>query len=263
MANARVMSNQTGHDATAKKSWKWHQVREALRDPAFWFAGLNAFLSSVGNGGLTTMQSILYTTFGFTSLQTIIYGIPSNVFSVCYFAAIGIIASRWKNTRMYWMMFSVTPPLAGFLGVSLLPNEPGYKWIKWGCLFMTTPFVIGLFLAWTLIPSNVAGRTKRTVTSSFTFIGYCTGNIVGSQIFLTREAPKYTSGTVTCAVCFALQFFLIFTWRTILVMRNRRRDRGLSEKPDGLTEEERQRKGRENGEADWTDFENPYFRYTM
>ena len=32
MANARIVSNQTGHDRTGVKSWKWKQVREALTD---------------------------------------------------------------------------------------------------------------------------------------------------------------------------------------------------------------------------------------
>lgn len=57
--------------------------------------------------------------------------------------------------------------------------------------FITVPFVIALFLAWTLIPSNVAGRTKRTLTSSFTFVGYCVGNMVGSQIFTANDAVRH------------------------------------------------------------------------
>lgn len=62
--------------------------------------------------------------------------------------------------------------------------------------FMTVPCVIGLFLAWTLIPSNVAGRTKRTLTSSITFVGYCVGNMVGSQIFKEKDA--------VCSIVFPL-----------------------------------------------------------
>lgn len=54
-------------------------------------------------------------------------------------------------------------------------------------------FVVSLFLAWTLIPSNTAGRTKRTLTSSFTFVGYCVGNMIGSQIFRSKDAVS--SGT--------------------------------------------------------------------
>lgn len=32
MANARIVSNQTGHDRTGVRNWKWAQVREALTD---------------------------------------------------------------------------------------------------------------------------------------------------------------------------------------------------------------------------------------
>ena len=38
-------------------------------------------------------------------------------------------------------------------------------------------FVIPTFSAWALISSNTAGRTKRTIMSSMTFIAYCAGNI--------------------------------------------------------------------------------------
>lgn len=58
---------------------------------------------------------------------------------------------------------------------------------------MSVTFVIALFLSWTLIPSNVAGRTKRTLTSSFTFVGYCVGNMVGSQIFKAKDAVRCTN----------------------------------------------------------------------
>lgn len=121
---------------------------------------------------------------------------------------------------------------------------------------MTTPFVISLFVAWSLIPSNTAGRTKRTLTSSFTFVGYCVGNMVGSQVFKAKDAPRYIPGTIACAVCFGLEFCLLLIWRVVLVLRNRRRDKVML--GDGLTEEERTRRAKEMGEGDVTDFENPY-----
>lgn len=33
MANARIVGNNTGHDRTGVKKWKWKQVRECLIDP--------------------------------------------------------------------------------------------------------------------------------------------------------------------------------------------------------------------------------------
>ncbi|KAI1203407.1 MFS general substrate transporter [Nemania serpens] len=261
MARARIMANNTGHDRTGRKTWKWKQVRECLADPCFWFAGANAFLSSIPNGGLTTFNAIINTGFGFSNLQVILLSIPRDSISVLYFVGIGIVCSKWKNLRMYFMMFSVVPPFIGFIVLSLLPNESQYKWTKWGAYVMTVTSVIGLFMAWTLIPSNVAGRTKRTVTSSFSFVGYCVGNIVGSQIFNYRDAPRYIPGTTGCAVSFGLEFLVIVMWRLTLVLRNRRREKLLREQ--GLTEEERVAKAKLLGEQDCTDFENIYFRYTM
>ncbi|CAN8095405.1 unnamed protein product [Discula destructiva] len=261
MAHVRILANNTGHDRTGVRKWDWTQAKECLIDPCFWFAGINAFLSSVPNGGLTTFGSIINTTFGFTNLEVILLDIPRSVFSLLYFVLVGVVTSRWKNLRTYFMMFSTVAPFTGFLVMALLPNEPEYKWTKWGGYFMTVPFVISLFLAWTLIPSNVAGRTKRTLTSSFTFVGYCVGNMTGSQIFKAADAPRYIPGTIGCAVCFGLEFILIVLWRTTLVLRNKRREKMMLEL--GVSEEERIKRGKEYGEKDSTDFNNPYFRYTM
>ncbi|KAH9897483.1 major facilitator superfamily transporter [Xylariomycetidae sp. FL2044] len=261
MARARIISNNTGHDTTAVKSWKWKHIRECAIDPCFWFSGLNAFLGSIPNGGVTTMSSILMTTFGFSSLQAILIEIPRSVISVIYFIIIGLVTSKRQNLRLYFMLGSCLPSLAGFLGMSLLPNDPATKWSKWGCFVITVPFVVTTFLAWTLIPSNTAGRTKRTLTSSFTFIGYCVGNMTGSQIYQDRDAPRYVPGTVGCVVAHAIQICLIIAWRLILVRRNRRRAAKL--RADGIGEEERVRRAKEFGEQDYTDFENPYFLYTL
>ena len=105
---------------------------------------------------------------------------------------------------------------------------------------------------------------------------YCIGNMVGSQIFKSQDAPTYTPGVIGCCICFGLELLIIAgmsllvidadgkrliisrlpAWRTILVLRNRRRD--CAQATDGLTNEERERLGKINGEKDLTDFENPY-----
>ncbi|KAH7027324.1 major facilitator superfamily transporter [Microdochium trichocladiopsis] len=261
MARARVIGNNTGHDTTAIKSFKYKHIYECLRDPCFWFSGINAFLGSVPNGGVTTMSSILMTTFGFTNLQAILIEIPRSVTSVVYFLIVGLVTSKKADLRLYFMLFSCFPSLAGFLGMSLLPNDPAIKWQKWACFYITVPFVLTTFLAWTLIPSNVAGRTKRTLTSSFTFVGYCVGNMAGSQIYMEKDAPRYIPGTVGCVVAHAIQIVLVIAWRLVLVRRNRTRRQKMQ--LDGISEEERVRRAKQFGEQDYTDFENPYFLYTL
>ncbi|KAI1478632.1 MFS general substrate transporter [Daldinia eschscholtzii] len=259
IATARILSNNTGHDRTGIKDWKWGQVRECLGDPIFWVAGANAFLGSVPNGALTAFSGILTTSYGFTNLQNILLNIPKMIFSVLFFISIGLLVTRKKGFRLWTMAFSCLPPIAGFLIMALLPNEPQYKWTKWGGLFMTSTYITGTFFSWSLIPSNIAGRTKRTVVSSITFVGYCVGNMTGTQIFQAKDAPRYIPGTIGCVTCLGLQMLMILLWRSILVMRNRRRDAEMREL--GMSEEDRDKAGLEMGERDHTDFENPYFRY--
>jgi ACS family allantoate permease-like MFS transporter len=153
---------------------------------------------------------------------------------------------------------------------------------------ITVPYVLALFLAWTLIPSNIAGRTKKTIVSSCTFLGYCVGNMAGSQIFKDADKPRYgksslllrakeaetpiqvqnadndvptVPGTIGAAVSFGLQFVLIVAWRLYYVWQNRRRDKKAAE--SGISKEEQERLGRELGEVDTTDLQNPHFRYSL
>ncbi|KAI0883547.1 MFS general substrate transporter [Annulohypoxylon maeteangense] len=261
IAVARVMENNTGHDRTGFKDWKWDQARECLTDPTFWFAGLNATLNAVPNGALTSFSGILNTTFGFTNLQVLILNIPKYCFTALYFVLVGVVATKKKNTRMWIMMLSNITPIVGFLLIAILPNDPQYKWTKWVAHFITSPYITSTFFAWSLVPSNVAGRTKRTLCTTITFVGYCVGNMTGTQIFRAKDAPRYVPGLIACTVCLTAQVVVIFVWRMVYVMRNRRLDMRMSEL--GITEEDRIKAGKEIGESDCTDLHNPFFRYAM
>lgn len=94
-----------------------------------------------------------------------------------------------------------------------------------------------------------------------TLIAYCVGNMVGAQVFRTQDAPRYVVGTIVCSVCFALQAVVILCWRLYYMWENRRRDRLMVER--GISNEERERLGKQLGEQGKTDRENIYIRYAM
>ncbi|KAI1097184.1 MFS general substrate transporter [Jackrogersella minutella] len=259
VATARVLANYTGHDRTGFKEWKWDQAKECITDPTLWFAGVNAVLGAVPNGALTSFSGILTTTFGFTNLQVLILNIPKYAASVLYFVLVGGLATRKKNIRMWLMMFSNVPAIVGFLIMAILPNEPQHKWAKWSGHFITCTFIISTFFAWSLVPSNMAGRTKRTIMSTVTFVGYCAGNMIGTQVFQARDAPRYIPGIIACAVCLSAQIVVIFLWRHLFVMRNKRTDTRMSEL--GISEEDRIKAGKEIGEQDCTDLKNPFVSF--
>ncbi|KAM0722237.1 hypothetical protein Q7P37_001678 [Cladosporium fusiforme] len=259
-AAARILRNKAGRDVTGKK-FNWSQVAEAFKDPQLWFSMINAFLSSVPNGGITTFGNIMYTSFGFSRLQVLLVDIPRSVVSLLLFLAVGIYTRRVPNRRLYIMAASTVTPFIGLIALSMIPNGPDTMWTKWGMYLITVPYVLALFLGWTLIPSNVAGRTKKTIISSATFLGYCVGNMAGSQIFKQADAPGYVPGTIGAGVSLGLEFVLIICWRGYYMWQNRQRDRKALQ--SGVSKEEQERLGRELGENDTTDLKNPHFRYTL
>ncbi|PBK84108.1 MFS general substrate transporter [Armillaria gallica] len=261
MANTRILENQSGHDRTGINSWKWYQVRECLADPCVYFTGIAVFLTAAPTTGFSAFRSIIDTGFGFTPLQAILYHIPESAAALVICLLAGFATTKRNNLRLYLMAFALIPGFIGVLAIALIETNKSNKWTKWGMYLLTAPFRLSMLLAWTLIPSNFTGRTKRTVTSSFTFVCYCVGSMCGSQIFRQRDAPTYRPGLIGCSVCFAVEFLVIIAWRTTLVLRNRRRVKATL--AGGLTPEERLMQGKINGESDMTDFENPHFRYTL
>jgi hypothetical protein len=171
---------------------------------------------------------------------------------------------------MWIMIISSVWPCMGIVVISLLPNTSEHKWVKWGMFDMRDVFSLALFLSWGLrkanlrpikrdidpltcltVTSSVAGRTKRNVVSALTLVSYCVGNMIGAQVFQTKDAPRYIPGTITCCVCFGLGVILIIVWRLWYMYMNRRRDRLAAE--SGLSEEELKQMGMQLGMQDKTD----------
>lgn len=137
---------------------------------------------------------------------------------------------------------------------------------------------------WTFLPSNVAGRTKKTVTSTVLFVAYCVGNAIGAQMMLPSDAPRYIHGITACGVLYFVEFCSMGLWRFYCkcnlhnpslfrerrvmeanqqaatdIWENKRRAKLIEEQ--GFTEEESQRQGKINAESDMTDRENIHFKY--
>ncbi|KAG7095022.1 hypothetical protein E1B28_005816 [Marasmius oreades] len=260
IAQARVVNNRTGTDAHKRREWKRDQIIEAFIDPSTWFLFFSVVLTSLPNGGVTSFGNLVYKSFGFTSLETILYNIPRDAASIIWFLLAGWASSRYPNIRFSLMLFAILPGFVGMLTMALLPNDPRYRWIRFGMYFMTMSVNINGLLLWIFVPSNIAGRTKKSIVSSILFVGYCAGNAAGSQFFQEKDAPRYVPAIIACAICFALQFCSILAWRLYLVYQNHIRDRALM--AEGLTREQAKEIGAKLAEEDMTDRKNPYFRYT-
>ncbi|EXF84162.1 hypothetical protein CFIO01_05665 [Colletotrichum fioriniae PJ7] len=213
-AMARVIVNQTGSDRQKRSEFKWDQVWSTFRDPQTYFFFFVTIINALPNGANTTFSKLIWKSFGFTPLETLLKGsTPYYCVSIVWFLVVGFVTLKKPNLR----------------------------------------------LIWTFLPSNVAGRTKKTVTSTVLFVAYCVGNAVGAQMFVASDAPKYIRGLTACAVLYCVEFCSMATWRFYYVWENKRRDKLVREQ--GISKEESERLGKLNAEVDMTDRENIHFRY--
>lgn len=100
MAAARVVGNQTGSDRVERHIWKWDQVLTAFKDPQTYFFFFVTVVNAVPNGGTTSFGSLVYVSFGFTALDTLIKGtIPQKLVSVAWFMIVGFVTMKKPGLR--------------------------------------------------------------------------------------------------------------------------------------------------------------------
>ncbi|KAJ7677559.1 MFS general substrate transporter [Mycena rosella] len=257
---ARVAYNNTGSDVQKREEWKWSQVGEAFLDPQVYFFFFVTVSNAIPSGGVGTFGNLIYVGLGFTPLDTLVKGtLPQNVLGVCWFLLAGYVLTKFKHMRFFWIMLSIIPAFVGMLVLSLVPTTKKNLWPKWGAFFITITGQICGALVWSMLSTNIAGRTKKSVVSIVIFTAYCFGNAVGAQVFQAKWAPRYRPSTVILSIMFALEFLLVAIWRCYYVAVNRRRALRLDMK--GVSPEDRVMLGSQKGEADTTDLENVYFVY--
>ena len=110
-------------------------------------------------------------------------------FQIVYVLAGTMIAAKVPKSRCIIISILNLCSLAGIIMVKQLPVT--MKVSRLGGLLLATGFAGGFPLSLSLIASNTAGYTKKTVVSAIFFVGYCAGNIVGPQTFYSVEAPFY------------------------------------------------------------------------
>ncbi len=80
----------TEHQAHERREWKWSQVRTAMRDPQTYFIFFGMLMASMPGGGLNAFANLIWVSFGFDSLQTILLGkIPQDALLIVIVLAIG------------------------------------------------------------------------------------------------------------------------------------------------------------------------------
>ncbi|KAL4744406.1 hypothetical protein BDW72DRAFT_212690 [Aspergillus terricola var. indicus] len=250
----RTMANKTG--MMDNESFQPAQAWQALRDPQTWFLVLYTFCVNLWNGGVTSFSSIIINSFGFSQLKSLLMQMPLGGAQVVFLVLSAAVATWIPRARIVMMIFNVTVSMVGMLLVWQL--DPDNQIGRMVGLALGAVFAVNIPLSLSVISTNVAGFTKRSVTSALLFVAYCVGNIIGPQLFLTSEEPAYPTGMKAAISGLALGAFFLICLLCYYIFENRRRDARYGP-PTQLTEEEE----RAHALSNKTDLEIESFRYLI
>ncbi|WOO83961.1 putative transporter [Vanrija pseudolonga] len=255
IAKARVVSNATG--GGEQHPWRWAQVRECFRDPTFYMGLVANILFTVPNGAVVSFITVLLTGFGFDNLQQVLFQFPLYTFSSLDIVASAAVVHYYPRLRFPVCIANQVIGVFVFLFVGLSPTSNTSRYVVF---VMVAAFNTPMFIIWPLMSANIAGRTKKTFNAACMIMAYSAGNVIGSQIMLPSDAPRYIKGLTAVSACMAANLLVLLAWWRYYVVVNRRREAAFV--ASGLGAEQREHESRVAGETDMTDIENRHFRYT-
>ncbi|KAK6082123.1 AMP-binding enzyme [Seiridium cupressi] len=209
MAVERIRMNQQG---VGNKHFKMYQFKEALTDPMIWAFVFYSLVADIPNGGISNFFSQLIVSFGYTNTQSLLLGTPGGAVEVVALVVAGHLGDRFRN-RLLISTSGLLIAALGMLLITCLPesNNAGRLVGYYLTQASPTPFVALL----SLISTNVAGWTKKTTVAAMYLIGYCVGNIIGPQVFQSKDQPEYRPAEITIIVCYlvcVLDVLFIYFW---------------------------------------------------
>lgn len=242
IAVARLRSNNTGVRNT---HFKAGQALEVLLDLRFWLVFLIAFCIMVANGPMSTFVPIIIAGFGYSPLNSLLLAMPAG--AVAAFATLFVtwLGSKWsKRGWNTWVTAGSQVPIivAAVLLWQLPQSAQGGRLFA---LYLLGAFGAPYSMVMAIHGANTAGYTKKTVTASGLFIGYCLGmssgsrtcaasfgiltcfqgNFTGPLLFKAEDAPRYGQGFLGVVITAVAVFILTITYRYVCIAENKRRDR--------------------------------------
>lgn len=143
-----------------------------------------------------------------------------------------LICARLADRRQTRWAFIVVPylvALIGFIGLLATPPDrlPG---LAYAFLFpVTIGCYPGVITVVTWIANNIAPSSKRACGMASTLMMANLGGVIGSNIFLAQENPRYWTGYGVCAGMLTLAIGCTIFLRAMYIRENRKRDQWTEE----------------------------------
>ncbi|BGP24712.1 hypothetical protein JCM10295v2_003631 [Rhodotorula toruloides] len=264
IALERVRSGQSG---TISHVWKKAQGTEALKDVKTWLVFLLMITVSVPNAAITSFQSILVKSFGYTSAEALLMNMPCGAMQISATLAATYWADK-RKARMFPFIATLIPSIVGFALLVSFSGSTSHNKAHKGPLLagivLSQTFITSIALLYSWSSSNVAGSSKRSVVNALMLVAFSMGNVAGTQAFQAKDAPRYLPGKTALLVllCALVPIALVLHFYTRLL--NSRKEQAVRElvEVNGWSDEELQKEKDRCAFLDATDLQNPFFVYT-
>lgn len=143
-------------------------------------------------------------------------------------------------------------------------NHSGQKGVLLFAVYLIGTFGSALSSVYAYNASNTSGHTKKSTINAMTLVAFSIGNIIGTEIFLPKDAPDYIPGKIAIMVLLTVQLAISLLLRWINIRMNRKKQAMIAEEKArrGWTDADVHRERERHAFADLTDKENMYFAYT-
>lgn len=143
------------------------------------------------NGAVSGFGPLIVSTFGYSSLDSILFQFPLGLICAIGIPLTGWLSSRYKDIRIPLLITCCLPVIAGFVVIwksDWTAPRPVAPVVGYSLVGFFGPVVS---LTVTLGAGNVAGETKKSFMAAAVFVAYCVGNIVGPQLVKSQTKSQH------------------------------------------------------------------------
>ncbi|KFY04914.1 hypothetical protein O988_00414 [Pseudogymnoascus sp. VKM F-3808] len=238
-------------DTNEKFQWKY--MKDALTDWKIYISVLIYWGNAISTYGfIYTLPSVIKE-LGYSAANAQLLTIPVYVFALGVTITAAFLSDRYES-RSNFIIYPCIVAAIGYIGLLSLPH-PGLPGATYGMLFVVAgglyPLICGV-ISWNA--NNLAGSWKRSIGMALQISIGGMGGAIGSNIYLSKEAPHYWTGYGVSLSVIAMAFFAAIFLRWKLNRINKKRDAmSLEEIHSKYTEQEL----KEMGDG------SPLFRYIL
>ncbi|KLT44627.1 MFS general substrate transporter [Cutaneotrichosporon oleaginosum] len=244
VAHRRTLENK---QHIGEKEWKWYQVREVATDPQVYILALITLCSNVPTGGLVNFFALIVKGIGYNSAETLLLTMAN--------ASLGAATMFWMwagdKAKCRTLVSGTGVALSIIGGVLLWALPLAKKEARLAGFYLCIWNSIATYIATSMVTTNVAGRTKKSVCSGGYVMFLCIGQLIGPQTFRAKHAPRYAPALLTMVILTAINVGLLILLYCYYRAQNAKKDR-LYGRPNKIEKDVW---------VDLTDRENPEFRY--